>query len=160
MSRMVLDSIFIAISILTIAAGLATFLSRRLLHSVLAITFAFIGSALIFIYLDQTFIALLQLFIFVGGLSTYLIVAVASEEAKGSISLVRFIPLLVIVAIGLSALLVSTGLSQSPSGNNFIATSGSAFTAYYPVFFMLGLLLFSTVIGSILIMKRFVRLVV
>lgn len=157
---MVLDSIFIVISILTIAAGLATFLSRRLLHSVLAVTFAFVGSALVFIYLGQDFIALLQLFIFVGGLSTYLIVAVASEEAKGSVSITRFILLLVIVAIGLSALLVNTGLSSSPAGNDFVAASGSAFTAYYPVLFMLCLLLFSTVIGSILIMKRFVRLVV
>jgi NADH-quinone oxidoreductase subunit J len=157
---MFLDPLFIAIAILTIGAGLAVFLSRRILHSVLGLTFAFIGSALVFLYLGQTFVALLQLFVFVGGLSTYLIVAVAGEEASESVSVYRFIPLLVIIALGLSTLAVSLGMGGPPSGNNFMAASSGALATYYPVLFMLGLLLFSTVMGSILIMKRFVRLIV
>ena len=151
---------FIGITLLTIAGGLAVFLSRRVLHSVLALTVAFVGSALVFLYLGQTFIALLQLFVFVGGLSTYLIVAVAGEEADHSISVWRFLPLMVILALGFSSLFLSANFNSAPSGNSFTAATGSALEAYFPVLFMIGLLLFSTVMGSIMIMKRFVRLVV
>lgn len=153
-------TIFILISILTLGAGIAIFLSRRLIHSVLALTTAFIGSALVFLYLGQTFIAFLQLFIFVGGLSTYLVVAVASEEAKSELKTTRFVLLLVVIAIGLSALLAKAGLATTPSGNSFQAAAGPALASYYPLLFALALLLFSTVIGSIMIIKRFVRLVV
>lgn len=154
------DIFFIAISMITIGAGLAVFLSRRLLHSVIALTFAFIGSALVFIYLGQTFVALLQLFVFVGGLSTYLIVAVASEAAKENFSYVRFVPMLAMIILGLSTLLAVSGYYPGRVASSFVAMSASAISRYYPVLFMLGLLLFSTVIGSILVMKRFLKLVV
>jgi NADH:ubiquinone oxidoreductase subunit 6 (subunit J) len=157
---MAIDPIFIVIALFTIAGGLAIFLSRSLLHSVLALTAAFIGSALVFFYLGQSFIALLQLFVFVGGLSTYLIVAVAGEEAPGSLSVMRFVPMLIVIVLGLSTLLLSANLTSTPSGNNFETSAASALASYSPVLFILALLLFSTVLGSIMIMKRFVRLIV
>src|SRR5208283_373994 len=97
--------IFIIISILTIGSAMAVFFSKRLLHAVLALTLAFGGSALFFLYADQPFAAFLQLFILVGGLSTYLIVALASEESKGSFSPRGFVALLIIAAAVLSTIL-------------------------------------------------------
>ena len=157
---MISETVFIAIALLTIAGGLAVFLSRSLLHSVLALTATFFSSALVFAYLGQNFIALLQLFVFVGGLSTYLVVAVAGEESRHSFSPARFILVLVVASLGLSAIFLSSRLYTAPNGNSFIAAAGPALAAYYPMLFALALLLFSTVIGSIIIMKRFVRLIV
>jgi len=154
------DPILIVIALFTIAGALAVFLSRRLLHSVLALTAAFAGSAMVFLYMGQDLVALLQLFVFVGGLSTYLVVAVAGEEAKHSLSSLRFVPVLVVLAMALSTIFLGSGVSASSSGNSFTAAAGSAFIAYYPILFALALLLFSTVMGSIMIMKRFVRLMV
>lgn len=158
---MVPDSVFIAISILTIGSGIALFLFRRLLHAVLALTLAFVGSALVFLYLHQPFVALLQLFVFVGGLSTYLVVAVAAEETKGKSYLIEYIAMLAILGFWFAGVLaISTGLNTVSAGKNFTALLGPALESYYPILFVLALLLFATVIGSILIMKRFVRLVV
>lgn len=159
---MALDPFFLAISALTLISALILFLSRRLLHAVLALTFVFLGSALIFLYLGQTFAALLQLFIFVGGLSTYLIVAVASEESKSSLKLPTFILLVIIVVGGLSALLINSGLNSTPpaSPNDFVASAGAALSTYYPFLFALLILLFSAVMGSILILRKFVKLII
>lgn len=158
---MQIDIIFVAISLLAAASAIALFASKRLLHAVLALTIAFMSSALLFLYLGETFIALLQLFVFVGGLSTYLVVAVAAESARGKFEFYIFIPLAVIFAIGLSGIAVSSGLSsQEPlMPASFISASIAALTTYYPVLGMLLLLLFSAVIGSILIIRKSVRLV-
>ena len=74
--------VLFAIAAFTIISAAWVFLSRKLMHSVIALTIAFTGSASVFALLGQAEMALLQLFVFVGGLSTYLIVAVAAEEDR------------------------------------------------------------------------------
>ena len=157
---MISEIFIIVIAGLTICGGLLVFLSKRLIHAVLALTFVFIGSALVFAVLGEAFIALLQLFVFVGGLSTYLIVAVASEAAEGSFSKTRFISALAVAAFGIALIFAWTGGGILPGRSNFAGIAASAISEYYPIFFMLVLLLFSAVIGSVLIMRRFVKLVV
>lgn len=161
MSEMLPDPTLVIISIFTIGSGIALFLSKRLLHAVLSLTFAFMGSALVFIYLGQSFIALLQLFVFVGGLSTYLVVAVAADQTKSNTETLKFVILLVAIALGLSAILGSNAslFNQTSSSHSFTEAAIPAFNTYYPILFMLALLLFGTVIGSIIIIRRFVRLV-
>ncbi len=155
------DIVFIAISLLAAASAIALFASRRLLHAVLALTIAFMSSSLLFFYLGETFIALLQLFVFVGGLSTYLVVAVAAEAARGKFELYVFIPLAVLFVIGLSEIVINSNLSLPAPAlpASFTGASIEALTVYYPVLAMLLILLFSAVIGSILIIRKFVRLV-
>lgn len=152
--------LFAMASALSLGAALAVFFSRRLLHSVLALTIAFIGSSAVFLVLGQAFIALLQLFIFVGGLSTYLVVAIAAEETKAGPEAGRFIPLLVVVALGISVVLARITTPTARHANGFVSAAGSAFSAYYPVLIALALLLFSAVLGSVMIIKRFMRLIV
>lgn len=154
------DPFFIVIAIITLGSGIALFLSKRLLHSVIGLTIAFMGSAMFFIYLGQDLIALLQLFIFVGGLSTYLIVAVAAEESVASTKLLNFIILAAVLTIGLSEVLIGPSAGIQLQENSFTALVSSSLTAYYPMLFVLAMLLFGTVIGSILVIKKFIRLVV
>ncbi len=150
---------FIFVSALTAVSGAAIFVSRRLIHSVIALTIAFFGSALVFLLMEQAFIALLQLFIFVGGLSTYLIVAVASEDAGFSINWRRFLPLLALVVIGLLPAFMLRLPSPPATSADFAAAAGTALSYYYPMLFAMVILLFSSVMGSILVIKRFARLV-
>ncbi len=156
---MILTIAFILVAALTAVSGAAIFISRRLIHSVIALTIAFLGSALAFLLMGQAFIALLQLFIFVGGLSTYLIVAVASEDAGFSIDMRRFLLLLVLVAIGLLPVLTFRLPGPSSAPADFTAAAGTALSYYYPLLLAMVILLFSSVMGSILVIKRFVRLV-
>ena len=151
--------VFFAIAAFTIVSAAWVFLSRKLMHSVIALTVAFTGSASVFALLGQAEMALLQLFVFVGGLSTYLIVAVAAEESKKEIMLPRFAAM----ALAASAILIifsaslGAGQQQAPS---FASAAVSAFSSDYPLLAIIALTLFSAAIGSILVLRKHIRLVV
>ena len=68
---------FVVLSAILIFFALMIFKSKRLLHAVLALTGVFFMSSVVLLLLGQPLAALLQLVILVGGMSTYLIVAVA-----------------------------------------------------------------------------------
>ncbi len=70
----------IIIALLELVAIAFIFLSKSLLHSVISLTLAFIANSAIFLAIGQPFIAIIQLFIFVGGISTYALVGVASAS--------------------------------------------------------------------------------
>lgn len=157
---MPMDPIFLLIAIFTLGAAVSIFLFDRIIHAVIALTAAFFGSSLVFLFLGQVFAALLQLFVLVGGLSTYLIVAVATEERNKN----RITPSYFFIIAVLSALVLSTSVITSGSGpvgnNSFLAAATAAFQSYYLLFYAVVFLLFSTALGSILIIKRFIKLVV
>ncbi len=77
---MAVPALLVLLAAFTVASGMMMFLNKKLLHSVLFLALAAIGSSLIFIYISQTLVALLQLLVFVGSLCTYLIVVVAMED--------------------------------------------------------------------------------
>lgn len=151
--------IVIALAALLLASSAAVFLFKRLMHAVLALTMAFAASALIFLYLDQVLVALLQLFIFVGGLSTYLIVAISNEE-KGSVhgNLPMFAIVAVVLTVALLAAVQSLPSGLALSGNDMLQTAPAAFGSYYPIFYALALLLFSASAGTVIFIKKFVKL--
>ncbi len=157
---MALGFLAIILAILTAASGIAMILQRRLVHSVIFLAVAAAFSSFIFLYLNQVLVALLQLLVFVGGLSTYLIVAVASEVKRVKIRNVAafFIAAFIIVA-GLMAAVFSL---QAPTGggNDFSAAAQNGISTYYPVLFISVFLLFAAAIGSVIVIKRFTKLVV
>ena len=94
-----------------------------------------------------------------GGLSTYLIVVISIED-KGRVY--GNLPLFAVVALLLSIVLIfavqylPTGLAAAP--NSMLQTAPDAFGAYYPLLYMLVLLLFSAAAGTVLFIKKFVKL--
>lgn len=157
---MSLDLLFFPIALLIIGFSVALFALKKILRAVIALSGAFLMSSLFFLYLGQTLAALLQLFVFVGGLPTYLIVAVAAEEKDKE----RFdIRLFFLLALLLSIVLSSTFMginTEVTTGNNFLALAGSALQAYSMILYLIVFMLFSATIGSILAIKKFVKLVV
>ena len=157
---MILDYLPILLAIITVLAGIGVFLQKKSFHSVIFLALASTGSALIFLYVGQTLIALLQLLVFVGGLSTYLIVAIATEEKQAKMSSnIVFLVASMVIAAGLS-LLVYTLQPVQIGNNDFSTIAQNAFSQYYALFFAAVFLMFAVGIGSVLVMKKFTRLVV
>ncbi len=149
---------FAIFAVFTVGAALAVFFQRSLMRAVAALTVSFVGSAVIFYVIGQGFIALLQLLVFVGGLSTYLIVAVSSEHREfGSRSIL--VALAVLFEIGLSVMLIGLqpGQQQSAGASGYMA---AALAGYWPLLFVIALALFGAAMASVLVIRRFVRLVV
>ncbi|MGC8780447.1 MAG: NADH-quinone oxidoreductase subunit J family protein [Anaerolineae bacterium] len=67
---------FILLGLLTLAAALMVVTSRNLLHSALWLIAAFFGIAGIFILLHAEFLAIVQVLIYIGAISTLIIFAI------------------------------------------------------------------------------------
>ena len=157
---MALDILSILLASITVLAGLALFLQKRLLHSVVFMALAAAGSALIFLYLGQVLVVLLQLLVFVGGLSTYLIVAIATEEKQVKMrNAVAFVVISVVISAGLLAA-VSDTTAGTPAGNDFSTVAQAGIASYYALIFVAVFLLFAAALGSVIVIKRFSKLVV
>lgn len=157
---MALDALPVLLAFITILSGFALFLPKKLMHSVIFLALAAGASAAIFLYLNQVLIALLQLLVFVGGLSTYLIVSVAAEEKNAKLAgRAKFLVTSVVTALGLSLLVYGFPVAQ-PGGNDFSSAAQAAFSNYYAFLFVSVFLLFAVAIGSVLVIKKFSRMVV
>ncbi len=157
---MALPYIPIALAASIVASAAFVVASRRVLHAVAALALVFTESALIFLYLNQILLALLQLLVFVGGLSTYLIVAIAAEEHINKMENAPvFIALSVIFFVGASTLLTYLPATIPPQSNDIVSVAASVFQADYAFLYLAVLLLFAGAIGSTLVARRVVKLV-
>ncbi len=157
--------LLLASCILVVLFSLGIFISRRLLRSVILLALAAVGSAALLAIIGEELIAILQMLVFVGGISTYMIVSFGSEpelkrqSAKSEAArLIAFLASFVL----LSALLVysfagATYGSASQQQADLLAYVASAFDKYYLFMYLLLLMLFAVVISSILAVKRFIR---
>ncbi|MHB1830636.1 MAG: NADH-quinone oxidoreductase subunit J family protein [Candidatus Micrarchaeaceae archaeon] len=153
---------FYAVSAITVVSSILIFVEKRLVYAVAALATAFLGSALLFFLLGQTIMALLQLIVFVGGLSTYLIVAVSTEEKDAKlIFLPAFLAIAAITAAGLGYTLL--GYIQ-PIGTNaassFLGAAAIAMQGSYALFYIMATLLAAVAISGVMIINKFIKLVV
>ena len=157
---MEIDILYVLISVLAIIFALLVFMFKHLLHAALALTVTFLASAFIFSAIGQSFIGLLQILIFVGGLSAYLIAAVATEtKLKNMLKPAKFFAATAALSIAFTAIAFSIPQSAYlPS--TFQQSASATFSQYYAILFIITLMLFSTAIGGVLIIKKFKRLVV
>lgn len=160
--RMMLGTLALfVVSAFTVVSALCVFLSKRLMHAVVSLALAFLGTAVAFLVIGQTLIAILQMIVFVGGLSTYLVVAVAADERNSAMLRIPYF------IAALAALLVAVALAiwQLPQGSivygsAFLASFSSALEGQYAVLYVITALLFGTLISSVLILRKFTKLVV
>jgi NADH-quinone oxidoreductase subunit J len=155
-----LDVLYVLISVFAVISALLVFVFKKLLHAALALTVTFLASALLFAAIGQTFIGLLQILIFVGGLSAYLIAAVATEnKGKEMLKHAPFFASAIVLSIAFTVIAVL--VPQGTYATSTLQQSSSImFSQYYLILFILTLLLFSTAIGGVIIIKKFRRLVV
>jgi NADH:ubiquinone oxidoreductase subunit 6 (subunit J) len=155
----------LVITALIIIASVLVFLLRDVLHVAVFLTIVFLLNSLLFLELQQTILALIQLFIMVGGVSIYLFVGVASA----SYSKFRYtnkIPL-VVVSLALFSVMAYGAYSNSPGGfsgsqinstvnvyssSQLVSSFSSSYTivSLYTVVIMLSLL----ALGAILLLNK------
>ena len=147
---------FYIISAIILISSIFVFAERRLTYAVAALATTFFGSALLFFLIGQSLAAILQLIVFVGGLSTYLIVAVATEEKNIPMARMRYLGIVSVAMFAGVSLFLRYFPSQFPnSGANFLSAAALAFQSSYALLYIIAVLLFSTAIGGVIIIKKY-----
>ncbi len=133
------------------------FMLRDILHVGVALSILFFFNSLIFLAADQPLLAIVQLFVMVGGISTYLIIGVASIP----VSKFRHARVSYIVAFGIMIFIAMlypmlSGMSFSPATPIQLSASAleSEMGSHIGVFYVLTLLVFAAGTGSIALFKR------
>ncbi|MGC8670013.1 MAG: hypothetical protein ACP5TL_02580 [Candidatus Micrarchaeia archaeon] len=146
--------IFAILAALEIVSILLIFIFKNVLHSIIMLSIAFITSSLIFFFMQQPLLGLLQLFIVVGGIITYLFISVASISMSKfrHTTLIAFMALSVILATLLSYSVLGVSVQ---SGSN-ILTKGlivSYIDQSIAAFYIIAITLFGASIGAIALFK-------
>ena len=153
---MVYAALFIAVALLEIFAAILVFVFKDILHVVLSISALFAFNSMMFFILSQPLLALLQLFIMVGGISTYIFVGVASP----GYSKFRNANYLAFGLIYLLFLLVFTvkivQINPISIQHNFLSANmiSESLAADSGLLYFLAIMVFGTGFGSILLMKK------
>ncbi|MEK7878228.1 MAG: NADH-quinone oxidoreductase subunit J, partial [candidate division NC10 bacterium] len=71
---------FWGLALVLLASGLAVVLSRNLFHSVLYLALALVATAGLFLLLEAEFLAVVQIFLYAGGVITIVVFAVMLTE--------------------------------------------------------------------------------
>lgn len=147
---------FVFVAIVGIGAAVFVFLFRDILHSALALSIVFLANSLAFLLVDQPLLAVIQLFIMIGGITTFLFVGVASatySNFKYTRALV-FLIAWAVLFIAFASQLDNIQLVQTQS--NVFTPGNAAFSlqSSYGMFYLILLLTFGVSIGAILLLKK------
>lgn len=150
------------LAIIGIVAAISLLRQKSLFKSAISLAILFAIVAGFMLLLGQNLVALFQLLVLVGGLSTYLVVAVATDKPInfGHVSLIKF----GIAAVVLGAILTyAIGIN---SGQTFVSIPnisqeiGLAIGSGFGLIGAIVFLTFAVAIGSIMLIKRAVKMVV
>jgi len=152
---MVYQVLFIALAVAELAAVALIFLFRDMMHSVLSLAMVFFVNSLLFLFMGQPLLALVQLFVMIGGVSTFLFVGVASAEAS------RFRHTSLATLVLLSAVLFvacfyrAYGMQFSEQQN---VLAGGTLAGYLATsmgqMYVMALAMFGVTLGAIMILRR------
>lgn len=152
---------FIFLALVGFASAIVLLLQRNLFKAAIALAIVFVAVAGFIAVAGQTIIALFQLLILVGGLSTYLIVAVASEKESSFRHVDMRVVTIVFVLFG-ALIFYSVAANSHPAslGNaGILADITAAMKGYFAFMAAIAFLMFAIAIGSVLLIKRAVRVV-
>ncbi|HUY70578.1 MAG TPA: hypothetical protein VMV00_03370 [Candidatus Baltobacteraceae bacterium] len=152
--------LFAAVATLEIISAMLVFTFRNVLHSVLALSLAFLFNSILFLAMQQTLLALIQLFIMVGGVSTYIFVGVSSSGLSKfrhtSLLVLGILAPLLIVAYATNLVYVTQGTSTQQNQVSGLMIK-SALGANIGVLYIITFVLFATGLSSIILLKSMGR---
>ncbi|GGA65496.1 NADH-quinone oxidoreductase subunit J [Edaphobacter acidisoli] len=157
--------LFTIFAILTVAGAVAAFSLRNLIHSVLAITVAFAGLAVVYLLLGAQFIGLAQILVYVGAVVILIVFAVLlTKNSSTPAGPILSSSWLASGAIALAVFAVMAwAIHQSPASRIHTPTQpeatmqqiGSALMLRYALpLEIVGLLLTTALIGAVTIAVR------
>jgi len=153
----------IAAWILVCGIGVVTF--KNIVHSAVSMVFCFLGVAAIYLLLNASLVAIIQLLVYVGAISVVILFAIMLTEAQegeyrlffNRQSIVAF-PLTVAVAVVVTAILVSSRYPQPISLKsltpNLKGLATLLFNVYVFPFELVSLVLLAAMIGAIVLARR------
>lgn len=154
------DIVFAVIAVVELTAIVLMFKSKRMLHAMAAFAMFLFGIAFVLALLGLALLALLQIFIMVGGISTYMFVGVASENLSkfNHTSAIALAVMAIILFLALSYRFYNVQTTQA-NGINTLSNSNLAkfVGSDVALFYMIALLLFGSGMASIILIKRIGR---
>lgn len=149
-------AIFLILAAIGIGSALACFAMRDMLHIVVALSALFTFNSLVFAMLGQPLLAVVQLFVMVGGISTFLFVGVASATYSNfrytKVARLLLASAAVFAVIGYPLLGLQMYAYQPP------VFSQSSIVASIPqsmyLFYVMALVMFGMTLGSIVLLRR------
>jgi NAD(P)H-quinone oxidoreductase subunit 6 len=160
------DGIFYAVAALTVAGAAAVALSRNILYSALGLLASLLGAAGLYVFLSADFVAVAQVFIYIGGVLVLILFAVMLTNRIGEVNISNssmgwvgggilcavMLGLLLVVAFQVPWVLRTTG------GAPTTAPIGHALLQQWLLPFELAsLILLATLIGAIIIARKEIR---
>jgi len=149
-------ALFIIVALLEIISASLVFYFKDILHTVLALSALFVMNSGMFLILDQPLLALLQLFIMVGGVSTYIFVGVASSglskfRSTNYLLLIAF-SAVIVVLFSVKTIQINTIIGQQ----NLVTgqTIAQALSSNIAMIYLIALMVFGTGLGSIVLIKK------
>jgi NADH:ubiquinone oxidoreductase subunit 6 (subunit J) len=147
---------FIILALLEIFAACLIFIFKDMLHSVLALAFVFIFNSAMFLVMQQPLLAVMQLFIMVGGVATYAFVGVSSVNYSKFKHTNYFafgiIFILLFVSMAYRAVQAATVTTEQNTLSISLITKSLGLNI--GILYLIALMLFGVGFGSILLMKK------
>lgn len=153
---MIYLALFAIVSVVGVVLAALMFAFKDILHSALALSGVFLVNSLLFIALSQPLLAVIQLFIMIGGITTFLFVGVASATYS-QFSYTRMIllaALSAIVFLVLTVPLLSTQFNGQQSDVFGVASIGTSLGISAGIFYLMLFLMFGVSLGAILLLKK------
>ncbi|MCS4537456.1 MAG: NADH-quinone oxidoreductase subunit J [Thaumarchaeota archaeon] len=157
------DYFFLVLSVMTVGAAIIALESRELVYGAISLVVSLLGIAGLFILLDATFLAMLQILVFVGAVSVLIIFVVMLVRREKWVSVPsgygRVAGLLVSILLiaGVGYLAMNSGIATMfPSSNSvpsYVDIGIKVLSDYWFPLQILGLVLASAVIGALTLAK-------
>jgi NADH:ubiquinone oxidoreductase subunit 6 (subunit J) len=149
-------ALFAALSLLELVSLALVFFLRDELHAVLSLTAAFAVSALLFLALEQPLLALIQLFVTVGGIAVCLLAGAAAVDAPRSRHANYATLALVALAFFAAIYYGASGAQFLGAQSNLLSVQmiASSLSSNIALLYVMAFMLFGIGIGTIALLRK------
>ena len=158
------DSVFLALSVLTIGSAIVALEIRSLIYGLIALMITLSGVAGFFLLLDAPFVAMFQLSVYVGSIAVLILFTVMLVRRELIFNKVedkrrRYagIVLMVVLMLGIGTIIIGSGLKTMDTNSSAVDYKkiGEDFLTYYsPALIVMALILASSIIGAMTLARR------
>ena len=158
------DSVFLALSVLTIGSAIVALEIRSLIYGSIALMLTLSGIAGFFLLLDAPFVAMFQLSVYVGSIAVLILFTVMLvrrelifQKIEDKRRRYAGIGLMLALMLGIGMIIIGSGLKSMETNTPSVDYKkiGEDFLTYYsPALIVMALILAGSVIGALALARR------